>query len=83
MPAFDFQPTLHGALLDLRPAATEHFEALFAVVSDREIWAMHPAHDRWWEPVFRIFLDEALADWGGLLAIDGRAARSSASRDIR
>jgi RimJ/RimL family protein N-acetyltransferase len=67
---FDFQPTLHGDLLDLRPATPADFDALFAVASDREIWALHPAHDRWQEPVFRAFLDGAFADEGGLVAIE-------------
>jgi RimJ/RimL family protein N-acetyltransferase len=67
---FDFQPRLHGDLLDLRPATPRDFAALFAVASDREIWALHPAHDRWQEPVFRAFLDGAFADEGGLVAIE-------------
>ena len=70
MPAFDFQPTLRCELLDLRPARRQDFEALFAVASDKEIWAIHPAHDRWQEPVFCAFLDGALADEGGLVAIE-------------
>ena len=37
---------------------------------DRDIWALHPAHDRWQEPVFRAFLDGAFADQGGLVAIE-------------
>jgi RimJ/RimL family protein N-acetyltransferase len=68
--AFDFQPTLRGTLLDLRPARPEDFDALFAVASDREIWALHPAHDRWQEPVFRATFDSAFADAGGLIAIE-------------
>jgi N-acetyltransferase len=70
MPSFDFQPTLRGEQIDLRPARPEDFGALFAVASDREIWALHPAHDRWQEPVFRAFLDDAFADEGGLVAIE-------------
>jgi N-acetyltransferase len=70
MPSFDFRPTLHGELIDLRPARPEDFDALFAVASDPEIWALHPAHDRWQEPVFRAFLDDAFADQGGLVAIE-------------
>lgn len=70
MPSFDFQPALDGDLLALRPARPEDFDALFAVASDREIWAIHPAHDRWQEPVFRAFLDDAFADRGGLVAIE-------------
>lgn len=67
---FDFRPTLHGDLLDLRPATPDDGAALFAVASDREIWALHPAHDRWQDPVFRAFLDGAFADEGGLVAIE-------------
>lgn len=70
MPSFDFQPTLEGGLIALRPALPDDFDALFAVASDREIWAVHPAHDRWQEPVFRAFLDGAFADRGGLVAIE-------------
>ncbi|WP_454885296.1 GNAT family N-acetyltransferase [Sphingomonas oryzagri] len=70
MPAFDFQPTLEGNLLALRPADREDFDALFAVASDPGIWAIHPAHDRWREPVFRAFFDDSFADRGGLIAIE-------------
>lgn len=67
---FDYQPNLSGALLDLRPARPDDFAALYAVASDPLIWAMHPAHDRWEEPVFRAFFDGAFADRGGLVAIE-------------
>lgn len=70
MPSFDFQPTLRGELVALRPARPDDFGALFAVASDPEIWAIHPAHDRWQEPVFRAYLDGAFADRGGLVAIE-------------
>ena len=68
--AFDFQPTLRGDGIDLRPAQPQDFGALFAVASDKQIWSLHPAHDRWQEPVFRAFLDNAFADEGGLVAIE-------------
>ena len=67
---FDFQPTLSGDLLDLRPLVPGDWEALFAVASDPLIWAMHPMRERYREPVFRKFFDEALDDRGGLVAID-------------
>lgn len=44
--------------------------ALFAVAADPLIWAGHPAHDRWQEPVFRRFFDDALASGGALVAVD-------------
>lgn len=67
---FDYQPSLSGELLALRPARPDDFAALYAVASDPLIWALHPAHDRWREPVFRGFLDGAFADRGGLVAIE-------------
>ncbi len=70
MPAVTWQPVLEGERLLLRPLRAEDWDALFAVASDREIWAIHPAHDRWQAPVFRDFFDDALAKRGGLAVID-------------
>ena len=64
------QPVLDGDRLLLRPLAPADWLDLFAVASDREIWAMHPAHDRWQEPVFRAFFDDALAQGGAIAVID-------------
>lgn len=64
------QPTLEDARLLLRPLRADDWEPLFAVASDPMIWAMHPAHDRWKEPVFRTFFEEGLASNGALAAID-------------
>ena len=66
----DRQPTLDGERLLLRPLHANDREALFAVASDREIWAVHPAHDRWQRPVFDAFFDEGLASGGALAIID-------------
>ena len=43
---------------------------LFAVAGDPLIWEQHPAHDRWREPVFRDFFEDALAKGGALAVID-------------
>jgi RimJ/RimL family protein N-acetyltransferase len=64
------QPHLLGDLIELRPAAPDDFDALFAVASDPLIWEVHPAHDRWQEPVFRRFFAGGLASGGMLVAID-------------
>jgi N-acetyltransferase len=66
----DLQPVLEGALVTLRPTVPEDWEAMFAVAADREIWAMHPASDRWQEPVFRRYFADALASGGGLTIRD-------------
>ena len=47
-------------------------EPLYAVASDPQLWALHPAHDRWQRPVFDAFFDDALAR-GGALAIVERS----------
>lgn len=66
----DRQPVLEGEHVRLRPLQPEDWDALFAVAADPLIWAQHPAHDRWQEPVFRAFFDDALANKGALVALD-------------
>ena len=64
------QPVLAGPGLCLRPLCAADWTALFGAARDPLIWAGHPAHDRWQEPVFRSFFDTALASGGALVAID-------------
>lgn len=71
----DRQPVLDGERLFLRPLNKADWPALYAVAADKLLWAMHPAHDRWQEPVFREFFDDALAQ-GGALAIVDKASGS-------
>ena len=49
---FDRQPHLVGELLELRPLRPDDWDAVFGVASDPLIWAVHPARDRYTEPVF-------------------------------
>ena len=64
------QPTLDGERLLLRPLRADDWDALFAVASDPLVWEVHPAHDRWQEPVFRAFFADALDKGGALVVID-------------
>lgn len=66
----DRQPVLEGERLLLRPLSESDWDALYAVAADRELWAAHPSHDRWQEPVFRAFFDDALAKGGALAIVD-------------
>ncbi|WP_086608781.1 GNAT family N-acetyltransferase [Erythrobacter donghaensis] len=66
----DRQPELEDEHIRLRPLRESDWDALFAVASDPLIWEQHPAHDRWQEPVFRAFFDDALEGGGALVAID-------------
>jgi RimJ/RimL family protein N-acetyltransferase len=80
----DRQPVLEGERLLLRPLTAGDWPALWAIASDRELWAGHPSHDRWQEPVFREFFADALAHGGALAIIDrstGRVIGSSRFQD--
>jgi RimJ/RimL family protein N-acetyltransferase len=66
----DLQPTLAGELVIVRPTVREDWDALYAVASDPLIWEVHPAHDRWQEPVFRQYFEDALASGGGVTIVD-------------
>ncbi|GAA4779294.1 GNAT family N-acetyltransferase [Novosphingobium ginsenosidimutans] len=66
----DRRPVLEGERLLLRPLTLDDWDALFAVASDPEVWAIHPQHDRWQEPVFRRFFADALGRGGALVVID-------------
>jgi N-acetyltransferase len=68
--AFDFQPTLKGALVELKPLQPAHMEALFAVASDPLVWEQHPASDRYKPEVFAALFRESLASGGALTAFD-------------
>ena len=70
--SFDFQPTLKGELLELRPLRAEDFHDLYAAVSDPLIWEQHPVRDRYKEEVFRGFFREALESGAALIAIDSK-----------
>lgn len=66
----DLQPTLTGDTVVLRPTVPEDWAEMYAVASDPLIWELHPARDRWQEPVFRKYFDDALASGGSLTIID-------------
>jgi RimJ/RimL family protein N-acetyltransferase len=70
MTQLDLQPTLVGTAITMRPLVPADWDALFAVAADPLIWAVHPAHDRWQQPVFRQFFAETLASGGALVAVD-------------
>ncbi|MGE3689857.1 MAG: GNAT family N-acetyltransferase [Novosphingobium sp.] len=66
----DRQPSLEGDQLLLRPLRESDWQALFAVAGDPLIWELHPQHNRWQEPVFRTYSEDALAKGGAMAVID-------------
>ena len=68
--SFDRQPSLRGDLLELRPVRPDDFDALFSGAADPLIWEQHPERNRYQEPTFRTFFEEALSSGGALVALD-------------
>ena len=65
---FQFQPTLAGPTLGLRPLVQEDLDDLYAIASDPLLWELHPQPDRWKRPVFEKFFAAGIASGGALLA---------------
>ncbi len=73
--SIDWQPTLVGELIELRPLKPDDWDALFAVASDPLIWEQHPDRLRYQEDVFREFFRVALETRSAFVAIDRRDGR--------
>lgn len=67
---FDFQPTLEGDRVTVRPVARADWTDMFAAAADPAIWAQHPASDRYIEKVFRQYFDGAIASGAAFAFID-------------
>jgi hypothetical protein len=63
MTRLDFQPTLTGPTVIVRPISDDDWSELFAAGSDPEIWKVHPIPDRYTEPAFSKYFDSAPPKW--------------------
>ena len=79
----DRQPVLAGGRLLLRPLVAEDWAQLYAVASNPLLWAQHPLSDRWQEPVFRAFFDDALTHGGALGAVEKSSGQIIGSSQFR
>jgi RimJ/RimL family protein N-acetyltransferase len=66
----DFQPTLIGPNIIVRPISSDDWPQLFAAGSDPEIWKVHPVPDRYTEPEFKKFFDGAVDSKMGFVFVD-------------
>lgn len=71
----DWQPTLEGELVLLRPTLPQDWDEMFAAASDPLIWAGHPASDRGTKGEFRKYFEAALASGGALTILDKASGR--------
>ncbi len=66
----DFQPTLIGPSITVRPIAAGDWPELFAAASDPKIWEIHPVPERYTKAEFRKFFDGALNGKMGFVFVD-------------
>jgi RimJ/RimL family protein N-acetyltransferase len=66
----DFQPTLTGPTVIVRPIAADDWTELFAAGSDPEIWKVHPRANRYTEPEFRAYFDSAVTSKMAFVFVD-------------
>ena len=67
---FDYQPTLSGARVVLRPIAAADWPSLSRAASDPRIWEQHPEPDRYKPEVFRRYFDGAVQSGAALVFVD-------------
>ena len=70
---FDFQPTLRGKLIEVRPLRTEDFAALFEAASDPLIWEQHPDSNRYQKEIFEEFFRGAIDSKGAFAVIEQKS----------
>lgn len=66
----NWQPTLTGLSLRLRPLKEDDFELLFAAGADPQIWEQHPERDRYEREKFTLYFRSGLESMGALAIID-------------
>ena len=66
----DFQPTLVGPTITIRPIATSDWPELFAAASDPRIWEVRPTSERYAEGELRKFFDGAVSGKMGFVFVD-------------
>src|SRR5258708_21753518 len=71
----DFEPTLTGPTVIVRPIAADDWAGLFAAGSDPEIWKVHPRANRYTEPEFRTYFDSAVASKMAFVFVDRATGR--------
>lgn len=68
--AFDRQPILVGDRVVLRPTRPDDWAVHWAIAADPLMWEVHPAWDRFKEPVFRAYFGANLASGGSLTTVE-------------
>ncbi|MFC6336340.1 GNAT family N-acetyltransferase [Pseudomonas sp. CCM 7891] len=67
---FDYQPTLRGSTLRLKPLAQKDFDGMYQAAGDPGIWVGHPAKDRYKREVFETYFASLLKTKKALAVIE-------------
>jgi len=67
----ELRPNLKNELVAISPLKKEHFEALYSVAKDPNIWDQHPAK-RYMREVFSEFFQQSIASGGAMIIIDNK-----------
>ena len=76
----NWQPTLRGEHVQLRPIRADDLDALHAAAADPLVWEQHSERNRHERPVFERFFAGALECGGGLVALDAAGQVIGSSR---
>ena len=76
----NWQPTLRGEHVQLRPLRANDLDALHAAAADPLVWEQHSERNRHERPVFERFFAGALECGGGLVALDAAGNVIGSSR---
>lgn len=74
-PDFNAQPSLANGTLSLHPLRQDDFEGLFEAAGHPEVWAGHPARDRYKRDVFARYFAFLLKTGSTLAVVDPRTAK--------
>lgn len=83
MGRIDWQPTLSGPRLLLRPLAEADYAALFSVASDPLIWEQHPDRRRHTPERFQAYFRSGMESRGALVVIDRQSGEMIGSARFR
>ena len=67
---FNFQPSLLGKTISLRPLREDDFDELYAAASDKKIWEGHPCPDRYKRSEFIPYFKDSIQSKANVVVTD-------------
>ncbi len=73
--SFEYQPTLRGANVTVRPISPDDWDGMFDVASDPLVWEQHPVSNRYLEAEFRQYFEDSLATGSAFSFVENASGR--------